>query len=73
MLSCIEQVNGLGGNARPLVPQHGDRALPGGRQIGQPDCLVGQLDANDAISGRPLIPQPPAEPGQSSQRPGHGR
>ena len=33
-----------------LVPEHRDRALPGGRQVGEPDCLIGELDADNARS-----------------------
>jgi hypothetical protein len=50
----IEQVDGLRRDAGLLVPQHGDSALPGRWQVGQPDCFLSELDPDDERTRRPL-------------------
>jgi len=42
------------------MPQHGDGPSPGRRQVGQPDRLLSQLDADNLRSGRSLQQQPAA-------------
>ncbi|MCW2937799.1 MAG: hypothetical protein JWN00_784 [Actinomycetia bacterium] len=63
----VEEIEGFGRDAVTFVAEDGDRTGTGGRQVGEPDCFLGQFDAHDVGAIGAL----PGQPGQRIVHPVH--
>lgn len=57
--TSVQKIDRLRRDARLFVAEDRNRAGTRRRQIGEPDCLIGQLDTENMTSSRTLTRQPP--------------